>query len=147
MLAHLPHAASVKSATSAVSFRIATSALRLHNLRPGLTASNSHIRQRPAHTSRSVSIPGATPISSFSTGPSHTARSQVPRPTILVQRRHCSYQRNMCRQQFGTDVAESHIDVSKGREVLPKNVKPLHYRLTLEPNLVTFEFDGQVDIE
>jgi aminopeptidase 2 len=53
----------------------------------------------------------------------------------------------MCRQYFGTDVAESHIDVSKGREVLPKNVKPLHYRITLEPNLETFEFDGQVDIE
>jgi len=53
----------------------------------------------------------------------------------------------MCRQHFGTDVAESHIDVSKGREVLPKKVKPLHYRLTLEPNLETFEFDGQVEIE
>lgn len=53
----------------------------------------------------------------------------------------------MCKQHFGTDVVDSHIDVSKGREVLPKNVKPLHYRITLEPNLDTFEFDGRVDIE
>ena len=54
----------------------------------------------------------------------------------------------MCKQHFfGTDVVDSHIDVSKGREVLPKNVKPLHYRITLEPNLDNFEFDGRVDIE
>jgi hypothetical protein len=34
-----------------------------------------------------------------------------------------------------------------GREVLPTNVKPLHYDLTLEPNFETFKYDGTVVIE
>lgn len=66
---------------------------------------------------------------------------------LIEQRRLCSYQRSMCRQQLGADAIASGLDVSKGREVLPKNVIPTHYRLTLEPNLETFEFDGQVEIE
>ena len=44
-------------------------------------------------------------------------------------------------------VVESAVDVTKGREILPTNVKPLHYRLTLEPNLETFEYYGTVEIE
>lgn len=32
------------------------------------------------------------------------------------------------------------------RQVLPKNVKPLNYNLTLEPNFETFEFNGDVSI-
>ncbi|RUS14476.1 peptidase family M1-domain-containing protein, partial [Jimgerdemannia flammicorona] len=32
------------------------------------------------------------------------------------------------------------------RKVLPSNVKPLHYDLTLTPNLETFKFDGTVKI-
>ncbi|KAK3677564.1 Aminopeptidase 2 mitochondrial [Recurvomyces mirabilis] len=39
------------------------------------------------------------------------------------------------------------MDVSAGREVLPKNVKPLHYDLTLEPNFETFKYHGTVTIE
>ncbi|KAJ9656848.1 Aminopeptidase 2 mitochondrial [Coniosporium apollinis] len=53
----------------------------------------------------------------------------------------------MCRHQYSTDVVNAGIDVSKGREVLPKNVKPIHYNLTLEPNLETFEYQGEVVIE
>lgn len=41
----------------------------------------------------------------------------------------------------------ANTDISKGREVLPKNVKPLHYDLTLEPDLETFEYEGTVVIE
>lgn len=136
----IPHAASATLATTA---RTITSAL---HRRPGtLTAHYSRVQQalqRSAHTSCSISAPQAIPFSTFPATPLHRARLSRPKRTILLQRRHCSYQRNM-----GTDVVESHIDVSKGREVLPKNVKPLHYRITLEPNLETFEFDGQVDIE
>ena len=33
------------------------------------------------------------------------------------------------------------------REVLPTNVKPLHYDITLEPNFETFKFDGHETIE
>ncbi|KAK3715670.1 Aminopeptidase 2 mitochondrial [Vermiconidia calcicola] len=39
------------------------------------------------------------------------------------------------------------MDISKGREVLPKNVKPLHYDLTLEPNFETFKYEGEVTID
>lgn len=33
------------------------------------------------------------------------------------------------------------------RQVLPTNVKPTHYDLTLQPNLQTFEFHGQVKVK
>ena len=39
------------------------------------------------------------------------------------------------------------MDVSKGREVLPTNVKPLHYNLTLEPDFAKFSYEGTVVIE
>lgn len=38
-------------------------------------------------------------------------------------------------------------NVPGGREVLPTNVKPLHYDLTLEPNFANFSYDGTVVIE
>ena len=41
----------------------------------------------------------------------------------------------------------ANVDVAMGREVLPKNVKPLHYDLTLEPNFKTFKYEGKVVIE
>ena len=53
----------------------------------------------------------------------------------------------MCRSQREVDVADSSMDIAAGREVLPKNVKPLHYDLTLEPNFETFKYDGTVSIE
>ena len=46
------------------------------------------------------------------------------------------------------------MDISKGREVLPKNVKPTHYDLTLEPNFehvstenTDFKYEGHVTID
>lgn len=39
------------------------------------------------------------------------------------------------------------MDVSKGREVLPTNVKPMHYDLTLEPDFEKFTYEGTVVIE
>lgn len=35
----------------------------------------------------------------------------------------------------------------QGREVLPTNVKPLHYDLTLDPNFEKFTYEGSVTIE
>lgn len=37
--------------------------------------------------------------------------------------------------------------VEAHREVLPTNVKPLHYALTLEPNFEKFTYTGKVEIE
>ncbi|KAL8634168.1 hypothetical protein Q9189_000087 [Teloschistes chrysophthalmus] len=51
----------------------------------------------------------------------------------------------MCRSKDG--VASASVDVSKGREVLPTNVKPLHYHLTLEPNFEKFTYEGKVVID
>lgn len=45
------------------------------------------------------------------------------------------------------ETEDSSMDIRKGREVLPKNVKPLHYDLTLEPNFETFKYEGQVTID
>lgn len=51
----------------------------------------------------------------------------------------------MCKREAET--ADANMDISKGRDVLPKNVKPLHYDLTLEPNFETFKYDGHVTID
>lgn len=54
----------------------------------------------------------------------------------------------MCKREGeARDVSNASMDVTKGREVLPKNVKPLHYDLTLEPNFESFKYDGHVSID
>lgn len=65
--------------------------------------------------------------------------------TTGTAKRHCSHRRTMCRREAET--ADANLDISKGREVLPKNVKPTHYHLTLEPNLESFKYDGEVVID
>ncbi|KAI9727836.1 MAG: Aminopeptidase 2 mitochondrial [Cirrosporium novae-zelandiae] len=46
-----------------------------------------------------------------------------------------------------TDLPGGHLDVAKGRQVLPKNVKPVHYDLTLEPDFGKFTYEGKVTID
>jgi aminopeptidase 2 len=53
----------------------------------------------------------------------------------------------MCKLHRDSGEAGGSLDIAKGREVLPKNVKPTHYDLTLEPNFETFKFDGKVVVE
>ncbi|KAF2454849.1 peptidase family M1-domain-containing protein [Lineolata rhizophorae] len=104
------------------------------------------------------STTGTRCISSAS--PTYTSSPQQLTPTSRAHRnlakplysprafvRHCSYQRTMCRHLEGAADATGSVDVTKGREVLPKNVKPLHYDLTLEPNFDTFEYEGKVAID
>ncbi|KAJ5202156.1 uncharacterized protein N7498_006819 [Penicillium cinerascens] len=51
----------------------------------------------------------------------------------------------MCSTQAdGLSRSADNID---GREILPTNVKPLHYNLTLEPNFDNFTYDGTVVID
>lgn len=71
--------------------------------------------------------------------------NQPSRHTPFIPVRHCSHRRNMCRHS-GADV-HSHVDVTKSREVLPTNVKPIHYDLTLEPDFEKFTYEGEVTIE
>ncbi|CAN9425495.1 unnamed protein product [Alternaria alternata] len=51
----------------------------------------------------------------------------------------------MCKH-FGAE-GHSSIDITKGREVLPVNVKPIHYDLTLEPDFANFTYQGTVTID
>lgn len=51
----------------------------------------------------------------------------------------------MCYQH--ADVVSGSMDMTNSREILPTNVKPIHYDLTLEPNLEKFTFEGTVIIE
>ena len=51
----------------------------------------------------------------------------------------------MCRKT--ADLSGGSVDVEASREVLPTNVKPLHYSLTLEPNFEKFSYEGTVVIE
>ncbi|KAF4538520.1 Aminopeptidase mitochondrial precursor [Lasiodiplodia theobromae] len=91
-----------------------------------------------------LKLPSASP-----TVPSRYPSKRITNP-FPRSVRHCSHRRtlNMCKH-FGHEAdATSSIDVTKGREVLPKNVKPLHYDLTLEPKLDgDFSYEGTVVID
>ncbi|KAI9767542.1 MAG: Aminopeptidase 2 mitochondrial [Geoglossum simile] len=53
----------------------------------------------------------------------------------------------MCKLHAGAEVAGSGLGISKGREILPANVKPTNYDLTLEPNFEKFTYEGRVTID
>ena len=74
---------------------------------------------------------------------------RVPKPRFHLPAsvgtvRHCSHRRKM---YFGNQDVEASVDITKGREVLPTNVKPIHYDLILEPNFEKFTYEGTVTIE
>ncbi|KAF1950718.1 hypothetical protein CC80DRAFT_496632 [Byssothecium circinans] len=52
----------------------------------------------------------------------------------------------MCKH-YGAENASSAVDITQAREVLPTNVKPLHYSLTLEPDFEKFTYEGSVTID
>ena len=45
------------------------------------------------------------------------------------------------------DAPSGGMDVSKGREILPANVIPRHYDLTLEPDFKNLKYEGTVIID
>ena len=55
----------------------------------------------------------------------------------------------MCKMhgQRGPDAENGAVDVTMGREILPGNVIPRHYDLTLEPDFKNFTFDGTVVVD
>lgn len=103
----------------------------------------------PLHTLNCTEIPLLRPVTHNSHLPcqKQTRLQQQQRSPTRPQLRHCSHRRTMCRHQHEADVPGSSIDITQGREILPANVKPLHYHLTLEPNLETFDYKGTVVIE
>lgn len=45
------------------------------------------------------------------------------------------------------EIAGAGLDVTKGREILPANVIPRHYDLTLEPDFKKLTYEGTVIID
>ena len=101
-----------------------------------------------------------TPVLNASSSSPHLARSfsaiaknlRFEKYKVVQQRlparpivRYCSHQRAMCRHN--ADIPGGSVHVESGREVLPTNVKPLHYDLTLEPDFDKFSYEGTVVIE
>ncbi|KAK1776597.1 peptidase family M1-domain-containing protein [Copromyces sp. CBS 386.78] len=73
------------------------------------------------------------------------ARSVRPRRNQTPVR-YCSYRNHkMCRTHAQADVA-SGVNI-QGRELLPTNVIPRHYHITLEPDFQKLTFDGTVVID
>ncbi|KAI1357008.1 peptidase family M1-domain-containing protein [Xylaria sp. FL0043] len=98
----------------------------------------------------------ATPRTSSSLTPSSSPprvsslrSSRTPASPSASFVRSCSYRRhNMCRlagevEHFGG----AKPDPNAGRELLPTNVIPRHYDVTLEPDFKKFTFEGKVVID
>ncbi|KAJ5895099.1 hypothetical protein N7495_006790 [Penicillium taxi] len=87
------------------------------------------------------------PLISISARSSPTPRSiaRLSPRSLLHQnsKRYCSYRR-MCHARREELSGSTNV---QGREVLPTNVKPVHYDLTLEPNFEKFTYDGTVVID
>ncbi|CAJ0547689.1 Ff.00g044430.m01.CDS01 [Fusarium sp. VM40] len=113
------------------------------------SASSLTTPSRPLHTSqlRSFLSSSFTKASLSRSNPPRLLRDSKVTSSLVrrQQQRNCSCRRAMYRN--GSDVASASLDVRRGREVLPKNVKPLHYDLTLEPNFETFKYEGTVVID
>jgi hypothetical protein len=107
-----------------------------NSLRPPLLSVLHHRRAPTANFPRSLSLLSY-----------NLPRKHQRQPNFLTFVRYCSYRRNnMCRL-MGEGADPTTINVHQTRQVLPADVKPIHYRLTLEPNLTTFQYDGEVAIE
>ncbi|GMF62557.1 unnamed protein product [[Candida] boidinii] len=65
---------------------------------------------------------------------------------VLTSKRHhstCSRYTRLAENMCGSTV----YVISTGRQILPTNVKPTHYNVTLEPLFDSFTFNGEVKIE
>lgn len=102
-------------------------------------------RQRsPLLLPRSVSY---TTSNTSSSCLSSVCRKNTPRLSPRTFVRYCSYRRMCHYRQHDADTSGSAVDITAGREILPTNVKPIHYHITLEPDFEKFTFDGTVIIE
>jgi hypothetical protein len=125
--------------------------IELRSIRPSITALSRSRRvnlprRELLHTTRPTTTtiyPASQTLPVANTTPRRAAKPS--RQTTLVPRRYCSHRRNMCRHFGGEEHGSATI--AGAREVLPTNVKPMHYDLTLEPNFEDFTYEGKVVIE
>lgn len=125
----IPKASLLRTPSSAFRFLSTSSSSSLHSTAP----------RSPLSTS-----PRSSTINTFTRSgfPSIVARSATP--LAQISKRYCSYRR-MCHARHA-DESFGSTNVA-GREVLPSNVKPVHYDLTLEPDFEKFTYEGTVIIE
>ncbi|OXV08639.1 hypothetical protein Egran_03598 [Elaphomyces granulatus] len=104
----------------------------------GLTPSQvPHSVVRRLHVLRS-------PLSPVFSSSRHSTPRFAAVPFRSASKRYCSY-RKMCRSRHAG--LSGSTNITHGREVLPTNVKPLHYDLTLEPDLEKLTYEGVVVID
>jgi aminopeptidase 2 len=53
----------------------------------------------------------------------------------------------MCKMHGTREAEGGGVDITNGREILPGNVIPRHYDLTLEPDFEKLTYDGTVVID
>ncbi|KAJ6007744.1 hypothetical protein N7540_011720 [Penicillium herquei] len=100
-----------------------------------------HSKAKPPLLSARSPLPLSISASRFTPTPRpNRLRSS---PLAQTSKRYCSYRR-MCHARRDEVSGSTNV---QGREVLPTNVKPVHYDLTLEPNFETFTYDGTVLID
>ena len=117
---------------------------RLSTFRPRLSGFQPHpTRQRCQSYAKSAFICFPQQLQSLSKRPKPAESERTKAILQSSQHRHCSY-RNMCRSM--ADISGS-IDITKNREVLPTNVVPRHYDLTLEPDFEKFKFNGTGELK
>ncbi|PQK14315.1 hypothetical protein BB8028_0004g12450 [Beauveria bassiana] len=118
----------------------------------GFHTAAAHQRPQPASSARfysgcSTILSSQRPSSALSNTRSLQAAAQS-HYLHTSQTRHCSFRRNnMCRTQSGVVHGGVKEDPTKDRELLPANVVPTHYDLTLEPDFTNFKYDGSVIID
>jgi hypothetical protein len=123
---------------------LVSGAARQTSIKAGPLLCSRQLRYR--HSAASIpsytaSLPARTPHTSSFPRNRNTVRNN--RSTQYNSRRLCSTRRNMCRR---ANIEAASAAVPNGRQLLPANVKPVHYDLTLEPEFETFTYDGTVKI-
>lgn len=98
------------------------------------------IKPIPYSSTRARNFCSVVRTSRFEKGKHHSQR-----PLLQQSVRYCSHRKAMCRKT--TDIPGGSVDVTANRDVLPTNVRPLHYDLTLEPDFEKFSYEGTVVIE
>ena len=117
------------------------------NISPPPNICFTHRKRIPSLRSPHITLQIVSRHSTISIYPrqcKHRTIQLLPQTNLSQQRaRHCSYRHAMCKR----DVDAPGGSIDSHREVLPTDVKPLHYALTLEPDFEKFTYSGKVVIE
>jgi len=120
---------------------------RLHSRQSHLERSATfwplNIKPNPPLQIRKFSLKTSPCASIYLRNPRTIASTPVSPKYFSQQIRHYT---NPKRDRSMADTSGS-ITISKQREVLPTNVVPRHYDLTLEPNFENFTFDGSGELQ